>query len=297
MNTLYKLANLLSGDYDYKRELIYFNPTRHYYNIFMESITVSLFFSHLIVFVIDDEKTKHEMVYYKLHEGIGERQTNFLTGLTALSFALIITIHRKYSKNIGDFKLLGFSFCYDENEMQTRFRLNQQRAKNQIRSQILFERWAWVWYIYHLFLILAFILNFASDNPSNQLSFYLVFKSFLYFLLYLLELSALLRVFLMLSQFNVSCLYLYNCLGTLIDEIERITTIRHKSKKIDEFAIKLFTEYNIILKNQRKLNHHCERNFYAYFTFTSFTIAFPIVILFEDPNEKQVLKLLNSSSN
>ena len=288
MNTLYKLANLLSGDYDYKRELIYFNAKRHYYNIFMESITVSFFFNHLIVFLFNDEEIKREMVYYKVNTGIGERQTNFLTGLIALSYWPIITIHRKYSKHIGDFKLLGFSFCYDEHEMQTRFRLNQQRAKNQIRSQILVRRFAWSWFVLHALMIPVITLNFATENSSNELSFYIVFKSFLYFLLCLLEVAGSLRVFLMLSQFNVCCLYLYNYLRTLIDEIDAITTKSSKSNKIGGLSIKLFTEYNIIIKNQRKLNHHCERNFYAYFTFTSFTIAFPIVILFEDPNDKYV---------
>ena len=286
MNTLYRLANLLSGDYDYKREVVYFSARRYCYNIFMQIITCSVFFSHLIVFAFNNEKVKQEMVYYKIHNGVGERQINLLIGITALSYCPPISVHREFSKTIGDFKMLSFLFCYDEYEMRTRFRLNRRRATNQVRAQILFRRYAWYWLIFFTFNIGLFILKFAGDNPSNKLSFYFALKVVLYCLLFMVEQAALLRSFLILSQFNVSCLYLHNRLKTLIDRIQCVSIKKLSFKSMDRFVTRLLIEYNSIIESQKKLNHHCERNFYLFFCFISFIIVYPIVILFENPNER-----------
>ena len=287
MNTLYNLANLLSGDYDYRKETIHFNAKRHYYNMAIEVATYSLFVSHVIVFLYDDnEKIKREMVYYKINKGVGERQTNFLCGIIALSFGPPISNHRKFTKHIEDFKVLNFLFCYDEHEMQTRFMLNQHRAKNQVRAQILYKRCTWYWYIFYISNIASFILKFALENPDNQLYAYFFLKLVLYFLLFMVEQTAVLRSFLLLSQFNVSCLYLHNHLKTLIDRIRDVNVKKLSSKNLGSFITQLLIEYNIIIRNQKKINHHCEQNFYMYFCYTAFTIVFPIVILFENPNER-----------
>ena len=48
MNTLYKLANLLDGDFDGR--VIHFNRKRYYANLFVEYVTYSFLICHLIVF-------------------------------------------------------------------------------------------------------------------------------------------------------------------------------------------------------------------------------------------------------
>lgn len=54
MNTLYKLANLLDGDFD--GHVIHFNRKRQLINRFVEYVTYSFFVCHLIVFFRPDWK-------------------------------------------------------------------------------------------------------------------------------------------------------------------------------------------------------------------------------------------------
>lgn len=171
--------------------------------------------------------------------------------------------------------------------MQRKYSLNKRRAKDQIKGQILSIKIFYYWFIYCAVNIGFVILKFAtSSNISKYSNFYFVLAIVIYFLLYLAEVSSILRAFLILCQFQFSALYLSNCLKTLIDRIDQIDIFEMDQKNLNQFTNLILGSYNQILKNQRKLNHHCERNFLMYFLFASYTIVLPIVILFLDPKEK-----------
>lgn len=82
---------------------------------------------------------------------------------------------------------------------------------------------------------------------------------------------------------NLSCFYLYNYLNTLIERLDRLF-LNSKNSQLDHKVEKILIEYNFIIKKQRLINAHCERTFYCYFTYSTFTVLYPIVILFETQN-------------
>ena len=65
MNTLYKIANLMDGDYDGKQ--IHFDKRRHYFNYFVEYVSYMFVLFHIYVFVYHEHK--YDLVYYRIHDG------------------------------------------------------------------------------------------------------------------------------------------------------------------------------------------------------------------------------------
>lgn len=229
--------------------------------------------------------TNDLLVNYTLHEGIGERWTNLLIGIILIAFGISVHVHRKYSKNVDGFRTLAFLFCFDEQEMQARHMLNGRRAVDQVSAQRTFKKLTWIWFFFYMTNITLFILKFALKNPNTYNGFALIGKMVWYSLLWLAQVTAVLRSFLVLGQFELAALYLHNHLNTVMDRIEK-TSLREMSRSgLNKFAKRILYEYNVITNNQKTINSHCERCFFVYFMYTSFTLAFPIVILFEDKEE------------
>ena len=194
-------------------------------------------------------------------------------------------VHRKYSRDIEGFRALAFLFCFDEQEMQSRHLLNEKRARDQVSAQRTFQKLSWYWYSFYVTNIAWFIMKFAMKNPNTYTGLALIGKTIWYLLLFLVQETAVLRSFLVLGQFEMAALYLHNHLQTLTDRIER-TSLREMSRMgLNRFVVRILFEYNLIVSKQKQINRHCERCFYVYFMYTSFTLAFPIVILFEDKDE------------
>lgn len=67
MNLLYKMANLLDGDFDGKQ--IRFDKRLQMFTIFIEFWTYFFAMMHVFVFVFP--QFKYDAVYYKIHNGFG----------------------------------------------------------------------------------------------------------------------------------------------------------------------------------------------------------------------------------
>lgn len=222
---------------------------------------------------------------YTLHEGVGERWTNLLLGIILLTFGISVHVHRGYSSNVEPFRSLAFLFCFDEREMRINHLLNERRARDQVNAQRTFKKLSWYWYGFYMINIAWFIWTFAMKNPNTYTGFALVGKTIWYLLLFLAQETAVLRSFLVLGQFEIAALYLHNHLQTLMDRVEKTSLPEMSRIGLNRFAMRILFEYNQIVSKQKKINTHCERCFYVYFLYTSFTLAFPIVILFEDKSE------------
>lgn len=220
-----------------------------------------------------------------MNKGAGQRWTNFLLGIAIFSFALSIPVHRSYTKNVFRFKPLSFLFCFDSKTMQSEYTLNKHRASDQVRAQSVLVKLAWVWYAFYLTTIGSDILKFAMENPSSYSAVYFGFRTIWYFLLFLSQQASVLRSFLVLGQLEMAALYLHNRLNTLNDRIESTNIPKLRRLKLNKFIENILSDYNGIIQTQKQTNSHCERCFYMYFTYALFTLAFPIVILFENHEE------------
>lgn len=172
--------------------------------------------------------------------------------------------------------------------------LNKQRAKNQIKAQKISIKLFYYWLIWYILNIGLVVFKFATTNPniSKYSNFDLIIAIMLYFQICFIEISAMQRNFLLLCQFQLSAFYLKNCLKTLTDKMNKIRIVELNQNKLNSFVHQILCDYCRILKNQKELNNHLDKNFLLYFLFSSFTIALPIVILFQDPNEK-ILRISN----
>lgn len=65
INTLYKIAHLMDGDFDGKQ--LHFNKTRHYLSYLVECVNYFFALTHFYVFIYHDRKD--DLVYYKVHDG------------------------------------------------------------------------------------------------------------------------------------------------------------------------------------------------------------------------------------
>lgn len=300
VNNLYRLVNLFDGEFDYREKVIHFSSKRFFINILIEYVSYWFFFTNLFVSLIDNEHFKREMIYFQLHQGTGQKQITILVGIAELAFALPIRVHRKYgekfrkqiseknqyNKNKNDLETLSFLFCYDEYEMQTRFSLNQRRARNQIKAQLIFEKLVWPSFIFYSIYISFYIFKFASDHSNNhRFSVFVLLRIILYIFLFLINLTGVVRSFVVISHFSLSCLYLQNHLNTMIDRIENNFIKNLDAKRLERFCHQLLVGYNRILRNQKILNEHCERNLYILLTYLCFTLCLPIIVMLENPNE------------
>ena len=218
---------------------------------------------------------------------------NFAIGWTIFSFALIIPVHRRFTKRPAGLRLISFLWCFDEGEMQERHFLDKEAAKKQIRLQMLGVRYATIWHRYFVVIIATYIAKFAVENPTVRIEngHWLYIKLVLYLLLFLLEQSSLLRTFLIFDEMNLSCTYLANYLNTLMRRLHRLvsSSIRFRDQRI----IKVLCEYNRILRLQRQLNGHFEQTFYCYFMYSWFTIGYPIAMLYETSSAMIFTNCLN----
>lgn len=199
-----------------------------------------------------------------------------------MSFASIITFYRKFAHNPKKFELISFIWCADENEMQQRYSLDEEAARKQIRAQIISKRLAYAWHALFCYTIAVYIIKFAIENPNKKFGIFFVLKLVLYFLLFLIEQASLLRTFLIFSELNLSAIYFSNLMKTMVRQIETLYATRSAderslNRKLDEHLVK----YNEIIRNQKLINRHCENTFYAYFVYTTFTVNYPVTMLFE----------------
>ena len=65
MNTLYKIAHLMDGDFDGKQ--LHFSKSRHYVNYLVEYVNYFFVLIHIYVFIYPE--WKYDLVYYKVHDG------------------------------------------------------------------------------------------------------------------------------------------------------------------------------------------------------------------------------------
>lgn len=77
-------------------------------------------------------------------------------------------------------------------------------------------------------------------------------------------------------------MYLSNYLETLMIQIKYLTNSGLSRDAFDESFMKIITEYNFVIQNQKKINHHFGRVFYFYHVYNFFTFIYPILILFSD---------------
>lgn len=172
MNVLYKYANLIDGDYDGQR--IHFNQKRYFLNYFIELSAYFFFLSHTFVFIFPDKK--YDVVYYKIHDGFGDRIVNFFIGFTILSFGLIIPVHRKFIQNPKQIELISFIWCFDQKVMKQRYFLSDKFADKQIKAQISGMKYAKIWHRYFVVTIAIFIAKFYWQNPTEKMASFLSFN-------------------------------------------------------------------------------------------------------------------------
>ena len=291
MNSLYKIAQLLDGDFDGQQ--VQFNKGRHYLNYLAEYMNYFFVLSHIYVFIYHERK--YDLVYYKIHDGFGDRIVNFTIGWTIFSFALIIRVHRRFTERPECLQLISFLWCFDETEMQERYFLDKQAARRQIRAQRLGIRYAIIWYRYFFVCIAAFIVKFAVENPTTRIEYGVWFylKLGLYLALFFVEQSSLLRTFLIFDEMNLSCTYLANYLNTLIRRLKPIVHPHLSQTMLADQINEALSSYNRIIRMQRQLNGHFERTFYSYYMYSCFTVLYPLVILFETDPAVIVSNFLN----
>lgn len=146
MNNLYRLSNLLDGSYDLDQNKLYYNPIRHYFNRFIQIFAYFISLNHMVIFISDDATLKHELVSFRISEGIGERIANITVGASIFFFGWIVGIYQEFHKYPEKLKVFNFLFCFDQNEMQERFKLEKNLAKKQVKLQRLFRTIANFWH-------------------------------------------------------------------------------------------------------------------------------------------------------
>ena len=291
MNTLYKIAHLLDGDFDGKQ--IHFNKRRYYLNYLVEYVNYFFFLSHMYISIYHEHR--YDLVYYKVQDGVGARISNFTIGWTIFTYALVMRVYRRFTKHPECLQTASFLWCFNETEMQERHFLDQQAARKQIRAQHKGERYAFIWHRYFFVSIAGYMVKFAVENPTIRIEYGVWFflKLVLCFALFYIQQSGLLRIFLTLDEMNLSCFYLANYLNTLMRKLQSVTDLPVKQRILSNQIREALSHYNRIIRMQRQLNGHFEQTFLIYFTFCIFTVLYPIAILFETDPAMIVSNTLN----
>lgn len=290
MNELYRKASILDGHYD--GEKVWPNRRRRYFNRFVECLAYYFFINHLIVFVTNHPTLNRQLVHMKLNETFGHRFISFCLGLGLFTINTPISLYRSFSKDPQSFQVFNFWFCSEAEEMQRTYLLSAPLANKQVRLQNMLMKIAAIWHQLYTVSLASIIGKFAVDDLTIEpLGFLFAVKLLLYPLLIFLYRVSMLRGFLMLCELNVGAFYLSGRLRTVIDKV----ALQSNPKKLNRRVRHLLQSYNLIIRQQQKINRHCGTTLIFAHVSNLFTIILPVLCLYVDRTQTILLSFYLSN--
>lgn len=263
MIKLYNDCNLFEGHFDGQK--VETNLKCFLKNVAIKLISYFFLVNNLIDFIFSEKLTSDKLIYLtylEITNGFGAKYVNLVSNLVViLIISFSFDAFKQLAENPNKFNSFQFLFCEDVNLMQRKYHLNKKLAIKQIKYQTLFKKHINFWHQIYAIVLFLFVLKYANRNLID-LSFDLLFvlKLIMYFLLFIEMYKSSFIMLLMTSEFNLSCLYLSNCLTTLDCKIQNLSLLNDEPEKLIKSFLVLLYDYSIIIKNQKLMNDHFDKS-------------------------------------
>lgn len=222
-------------------------------------------------------------------------------GLIVFFIRSSIPVYQKFTHNPEKFKGLGFLFCFDEEQMHTKYGLSKQRSKTQIRMQDIYykitsmiQRVVFTNYtIYFTYMFYKnFKVNYFDYHIFNDL---LLASKIICYILFLTIYSSMATRFLVnFMETLLTIKYLTYRLADLRDEILSLFSkkIYLNNRHFNQRVSIIVKNYCSIIKDKYRFNKHINESLIWTPNLLIFSVAYPSVVIFES-NKTIVFILFN----